>query len=139
MQTFLSKKKKRLRNIMIFICPFFKNWKWSHIDMQHCLRMLHIMHTTIMKGGIDQVFYYGYCKDQRNAVYTTTSQWIMRSDTHLSFWHNVKKSVQLKFKIMSITCRFHISTVVLTLYISYQHVRNKFNWSVGCSKLTTLC
>ena len=33
-----------------------------------------------------------------------------------SFWHN------LKFKIMLITCRFHVSAVVLTLYISYCYV-----------------
>mgnify|MGYP003683593123 CR=1 FL=1 len=27
-------------------------------------------------------------------------------------WHNVKKSVHWKFKIMTITCRFHISDIV---------------------------
>ena len=41
---------------------------------------------------------------------------------HLSFWHNVKESQRLKFKIISITCRFHVSDVVLTLYISYKHL-----------------
>ena len=51
----------------------------------------------------------------------------MRSDAHLSFWHYVKKSVHMEFEIMSITgtCRFHVSDVVLTLYISYKHVRNQ--------------
>ena len=34
------------------------------------------------------------------------------------FWYNLKKSVHLRFKIMSITCRFQVSTAVLTLYIS---------------------
>ena len=38
-----------------------------------------------------------------STLYHATSQWIMRSDTHLFFWHNEKKSVYLKFKIMSIT------------------------------------
>ena len=38
---------------------------------------------------------------------------------------NVKKSMHLKFKIMSITCSFHVSDVVLTFYISYKHVRNQ--------------
>ena len=31
----------------------------------------------------------------------------------------MKNSVHLKFKIMSITCRFHFSNVVMTLYTSY--------------------
>ena len=44
-----------------------------------------------------------------------TSQWLMRSDTYLCFWHNVKKSVRLKLKIMSIICRFHDYDVVLTV------------------------
>ena len=39
-------------------------------------------------------------------------------DTHLSLRHNVKKSLRLKFKIMSITCRFHVFDVVLTLQFS---------------------
>ena len=52
-------------------------------------------------------------------LYHATSQWIMRSDTHLFFWHNVRISVPLKFKIMSITCRFHVSDVVLAWNISY--------------------
>ena len=34
----------------------------------------------------------------------------MRSDAHLSFRH-VKKSVHLKFKITSITCRFGVDLV----------------------------
>ena len=44
-------------------------------------------------------------------------------DTHLSFWHNVNKSVRMKCKI---TCRFHVFNVVLTLYMSYKHVRNNY-------------
>ena len=39
------------------LCSGFKVWN-------NVLKV----HTTIMKGGIDQVFYYGYCKDQRNAA-----------------------------------------------------------------------
>ena len=59
------------------------------------------------------------CRGHYSTLYHATSQWIMRSDTHLFFWHNVQKSVHLKFKIMSITCRFHVSDMVLTLLISY--------------------
>ena len=44
----------------------------------------------------------------------------------LSFWHNVKKSVRLKLEIMSNTYRLHVFDVVLTLYISFKHVRNNF-------------
>ena len=61
-----------------------------------------------------------YCKDQRNAAvipsYTTyaTSQWIMRSDTHLFFWHNVKKSVHLKFN----SCQLHVD-FTFQIWISY--------------------
>ena len=44
-------------------------------------------------------------------------------DTHLSFWHNVNKSVRMKCKI---TCRFYVFNVVLTLYMSYKHVRNNY-------------
>ena len=40
------------------------------------------------------------------------------NDTHLSFWNNVRKSVYLKFKIMSITCRCQVSDMVLTFLIS---------------------
>ena len=65
------------------------------------------------------------CRGHYSTIYHATSHWTMRSDAHLSFWHNVKKSVHLKFKIMSITCRFHVSDVVFTLYISYKHVRNQ--------------
>ena len=54
------------------------------------------------------------CCGHYSTLYHATSQWIMRSETHLFFWHNVKKSVHLKFKIMSITCRFHVSDMVLT-------------------------
>ena len=59
------------------------------------------------------------CRGHYSTLYHATSQWIMRSDTHLFFWHIVKNSVHLKFKIMSITCRFHVSDIVLTLLISY--------------------
>ena len=53
------------------------------------------------------------CSGHYSTLYHATSQLIKRCDTHLFFWHNVKKSVHLKFKIMSIICRFHISDVVL--------------------------
>ena len=94
--------------------------KLTYPTLHYCLRMLHIMHTTIMKGGIGQsgilprlLQRSKECRGHYSTLYHATSQWIIRSYTHLSFWHNVKKSVHLKFKIMSITCRFHISDVVL--------------------------
>ena len=34
-----------------------------------------------------------------------TSQWVIRSETHLSIGHNMKNSLRLKLKVMSITCR----------------------------------
>ena len=78
--------------------------------------------------NVNILFYHGYCKDQRNAAVIILryamlrhNALIMRSDTHLSFWHNVKKSVHLKFKIMPITCIFQRFRCggQLTLYISY--------------------
>ena len=39
--------------------------------------------------------------------YHVMSQWGLRSDTHLYFLHNLKKSMNFKFKIVSITCRLH--------------------------------
>ena len=50
----------------------------------------------------------------------------MKSDTHLFFWENVKKSVHLKLKTMSIACKFHVFDLMLTLYISYKKVRYHF-------------
>lgn len=51
--------------------------------------------------------------------YTTLCyNWVLRSDIHLSLLHNVKKSVSLKFKIVSITCSFHVFDMVLTLHFS---------------------
>ena len=32
------------------------------------------------------------CRGHYSTIYHDTSQWVMRSDTHLSFWHNIKKS-----------------------------------------------
>ena len=58
-------------------------------------------------------------------MYHNISQWVLRSDTQLSFWHNVKKSVSLKFKIMPIIV--HVDFTLqswLPLYISYKHIRN---------------
>ena len=57
------------------------------------------------------VLYRVYCKDQRNAAV------IIRRYTMLL--HNVKNTVHFKFKILSITWRFHVSAVVLPVYISY--------------------
>ena len=34
---------------------------------------------------------------------------------HNELWHNVKKSVRLKHKIMSITCRFHVFDLVFSV------------------------
>ena len=60
---------------------------------------------------VNILFYHGYCKDERNAAVIIQryamlrhNALIMRSDTHIFFWHNVKKSVHLKFKIMPIIC-----------------------------------
>lgn len=35
-------------------------------------------------------------------------QGFMKSDTHLSLWHNVKKLLSFKFKVITITCRFQV-------------------------------
>ena len=43
------------------------------------------------------------CHGHYSTIYHATSQWNIRSYTHLYFWQNVKKSMHLKFKIMSIT------------------------------------
>ena len=64
------------------------------------------------------IFYYVHWKDQRSAAviilhYTMLRHNVLREVMHLFFWHNVKKSVHVKFTIMSITCRFHVSDVVL--------------------------
>ena len=60
------------------------------------------------------------CRVHYSMTYYSTSQMIMRS-LHLT---HGKKSVHSNFKFISISCRFHVSDVVLTLYISYYHVRN---------------
>ena len=43
-------------------------------------------------------FYHG-----SSLIYRVTSQWVLRSDTYLSFLHTVKQSVDLDFKILSIS------------------------------------
>ena len=65
-----------------------------------------------------------------STLYHATSQWIMRSDTHLFFWQNVKKFVHLKFTIMSVICGFHVSDVVLTFYILYYSTRTQL-WYIN--------
>ena len=66
------------------------------------------------------VIYHGFWKDQRIVRYIPCyvtmdyEKWFLLT--------RVKKSVHLKFKIMSITWILHVSDVVLTLYISYWHV-----------------
>ena len=56
------------------------------------------------------------CRDHYSTIYHAKSQWVKRSDTHLSSWINVKKSVRLKFKIKSIACRFLVFAVCLPVY-----------------------
>ena len=51
------------------------------------------------------------CSIYYSPIYHTMSQWVLRSEIHLSFWHNVKKSMSLKFKIISVTCRFQVFDV----------------------------
>ena len=57
------------------------------------------------------------CRGHYSTLYHATSQWIMRSDTHLFFWHNVKKSVHLKFKI---GCYSASNTITRDLFLNYQ-------------------
>ena len=45
------------------------------------------------------------CRGHYSTIYHAMSQWVIRSETHLSFGHNVKNSLRLKLKVMSITCR----------------------------------
>ena len=45
------------------------------------------------------------CRGHYSTIYHATSQWVIRSETHLSVGHNVKNSLRLKLKVMSITCR----------------------------------
>ena len=55
------------------------------------------------------------CRGYYFTMYQATSQCVMRSDIHFSFWHNVKKSVRLKLKIMSVNCRFSVDLVYFEL------------------------
>ena len=66
------------------------------------------------------------CSSHYSKMYHAKSQWVKKSNTQLSFLHNVKKAVGLKFKSMSIPCGFQVFDVVLILYISNSHVRNYF-------------
>ena len=74
------------------------------------------MKRAFLEQVVKSIFSHVYCKDHREAAviilrYTTLRHNRLR-DTHFG---NVWK----KLKIMSITCRFHLFTIVLTLYISY--------------------
>ena len=71
-----------------------------------------------------------------SAIYHATSQWVMKIDTNLSYLYSVKKSMDLKYNIMSITCRFHVS--YLTLCVSVKHVEIFCQTKHGCSKITFL-
>ena len=51
------------------------------------------------------------CSNNYSPIYHAMSQWVLWSEIHLSFWHNVKKSMSLKFKIISVTCRFKMFDV----------------------------
>lgn len=57
--------------------------------------------------------------------------WRDMSNTHLSFWHNVKNFVRIKFIIMSIACRFHFVDVVLTMNIRISMLEIIFSGSVA--------
>ena len=72
----------------------YENYKQTTLlEFIHCSFIFYLKNNKTLfmfLGVIYQVFYYGYCKDQRNAAviilrYTTLRQWIMRSDTHLFF------------------------------------------------------
>ena len=54
----------------------------------------------------------------------------MRSNTQRSLGYHVKKSVGLKLKIMSITCRFHVFDLVLTVDLT--------NFILACLKISFL-
>ena len=66
---------------------------------------------TNSKTVIAKINYYN------STIYQLTLQRVMKSDTHLFYWENVKKVVHLKLKTMSITYRFHVFDLMLTLYI----------------------
>ena len=51
------------------------------------------------------------CINYYSPVYHAMSQWVLWSEILLTFWHNVKKSMSLKFKIISVTCRFQVFDV----------------------------
>ena len=55
------------------------------------------------------------CHGHYPTIYHAKSKWIMRTDTHLSFWHNVKKSVHLKFRNMWIAYRFRCCSNLTSL------------------------
>ena len=58
-------------------------------------------------------------KEMSRSIFYDIPCYVLISLYDLSFSHKVKKSVRLKFKTMSITCRFHVLDVELTLYISF--------------------
>ena len=69
----------------------------------HCER-LHIILPRILQKSKK-------CSGHYSTIYHATSQWVMRSETCLSFWHNVNKSISLKFNIISVKCRFQVFDV----------------------------
>ena len=72
------------------------------------------------------------CRGRYSTIYHATSQWFIRNNTHLSFWHNVKKkTARLKLK----SCQFDL---LWTLYSLYLHVRYNFYVKGCCSYLTSL-
>lgn len=62
----------------------------------------------------------------QRSLFNDIPRYVTMGLIHTSFWHQVKKSVLLKFKIISNTCIYHVCDVVLTLFISYEHVRYHF-------------
>ena len=62
--------------------------KLTDPTLKRCWRMMHIMHTTILKGGIGQsgilprlLQRSKECRCHYSTLYHATSQWVMRSDT----------------------------------------------------------
>ena len=67
------------------------------------------------------------CHSHYSTINHGASQWVLRSDRYLSFLAQCKEiPFYLIFKIMSITCRFHYFDLVVTLYISFWHVKHFF-------------
>ena len=82
-----------------------------------------VLHSYLFKGGLMNIILWVIrqrllqlskkCRNHYSSMYHAKSQWVKRSDTHLSSWINVKKFVRLKFKIKSIACKCPVFAVCL--------------------------